>query len=108
MADWGNHTIRKVTPVGTNWVVTTLAGRAGNPGFVGGSPGQFDYPNGVAVDTNGNVYVADTGNAPIRKVTPACGDDPVTRTFSRSYRRGGGQLMATSMWRTITVTQSGN
>jgi sugar lactone lactonase YvrE len=70
VADWTNHTIRKVTPVGTNWVVTTIAGEAGNPGFMDGSPGQFDYPNGVAVDTNGNVYVADTANAAIREVTP--------------------------------------
>jgi hypothetical protein len=69
VADWGNHTIRKVTPVGTNWVVTTLAGLAGNPGFTDatGSAARFDYPNGVAVDTNGNVYVADTANAPSGK-----------------------------------------
>ncbi len=73
VADWGNHMLRKVTPVGTNWVVTTLAGKAGNPGFVNGTQtsAQFDYPNGVAVDTNGNVYVADTANAAIRKVTSA-------------------------------------
>jgi streptogramin lyase len=73
VADWGNHTIRKVTPVGTNWVVTTLAGKAGSPGLVNGTGtnAEFNYPNGLAVDTNGNVYVADTANAAIRKVTPA-------------------------------------
>ncbi|HXP62031.1 MAG TPA: hypothetical protein VN829_16160, partial [Dongiaceae bacterium] len=71
VADWGNHTVRKLTPSGTNWVVTTLAGIAGAPGLANGSPGQFSYPSGVAVDTNGNVYVADQGNDAIRKVTPA-------------------------------------
>jgi streptogramin lyase len=71
VGDYGNHTIRMITPSGTNWNVTTLAGEAGNPGFEDGMPGQFDYPNGVAVDTNGNVYVADTGNRAIRFVTPA-------------------------------------
>jgi hypothetical protein len=73
VADWGNHTIRKVTPVGTNGVVATLAGRAGVSGGANGTGtnAEFYYPNGVAVDTNGNVYVADTANAAIRKVTPA-------------------------------------
>jgi sugar lactone lactonase YvrE len=84
VADWGNHTIRKVTPVGTNWVVTTLAGRAGVPGFVNG-PGknaEFNYPNGVAVDTGGNVYVADTANSAIRQVTPDGAVTTVSAGFS--------------------------
>jgi sugar lactone lactonase YvrE len=73
VADFLNDTIRKVTPVGTNWVVTTLAGLAGNAGSANGtgSAARFYYPNAVAVDTNGNVYVADSGNNTIRKVTPA-------------------------------------
>ena len=66
----GNNTIRKVTPAG---VVTTLAGLAGSSGSADGtgSAARFDYPSGVAVDSAGNVYVADTGNHTIRKVTPA-------------------------------------
>ena len=69
----GNDTIRKVTPVGTNWVVTTLAGLAGScvAAHDGtGSAARFNLPYGVAVDSAGNVYVADTGNNTIRKVTP--------------------------------------
>ena len=72
-ADTYNHTIRKARPVGTDsWVVTTLAGRAGSPGSLDGNGGaaRFSYPSSVAVDTNGNVFVADTGNRTIRKVTP--------------------------------------
>jgi sugar lactone lactonase YvrE len=73
VADSGNHTIREVTPVGTDWVVTTLAGLAGSAGGANGtnSAARFNYPAAVAVDTNGNVYVADSGNNTIRKVTPA-------------------------------------
>ena len=72
VADTYSDTIRKVTPAG---VVTTLAGLAGSPGNVDatGSSARFNQPAGVAVDAAGNVYVADTYNDTIRKVTPAGG-----------------------------------
>ena len=70
VADTLNHTIRKVTPAG---VVSTLAGLAGAHGSANGtgSAARFYKPSGVAVDTAGNVYVADTLNSTIRKITPA-------------------------------------
>ena len=70
VADRLNHTIRKVTPAG---VVSTLAGLAGNPGSSDGtgSAARFYAPAGLAVDSSGNVYVADTYNSTIRMVTPS-------------------------------------
>ncbi len=70
VADSGNDEIRKITPAG---VVTTFAGAAGQPGSSdgSGSGALFDDPTGVAVDSAGNVYVADSGNDEIREITPA-------------------------------------
>jgi hypothetical protein len=68
VADTQNHTIRKIT---SNGVVTTLAGSAGQTGSADGtgSSARFYNPQGVAVDGSGNVYVADTYNYTIRKIT---------------------------------------
>ena len=53
-------------------IVTTLAGTAGGHGSADGtgSAASFFNPAGVAVDSSGNVYVADISNHTIRKVTP--------------------------------------
>lgn len=69
VTDSGNHTIRKITAAG---VVTTLAGTVGKSGLAdgAGSQARFSNPNGLTVDASGNVYVADTGNNVIRKITP--------------------------------------
>jgi hypothetical protein len=73
VADQVNQMIRKVRPVGTNWVVTTLAGLAGNDGSTDGtgSVARFHDPVGVAVDSTGNLYVAEWGNSTVRKGFPA-------------------------------------
>ncbi len=69
VADLGNHTIRKISPVN---VVTTLAGAPGQSGSVDGigTAARFTSPHDVALDSAGNIYVADLGNHTIRKVTP--------------------------------------
>ncbi|HEX8176409.1 MAG TPA: hypothetical protein VF543_15070 [Pyrinomonadaceae bacterium] len=67
VADTGNNAIRKITPDGT---VTTLAG-GGEAGYRDGPArdARFNAPIGVAVDSDGSVYIADTYNDRIRKVT---------------------------------------
>ena len=76
VGDTNNHRIRKITPLGE---VTTLAGngKAGNTNGVGVNA-SFNYPWGVAVDSANNVYVADTGNSMIRKISP----DGTVKTFA--------------------------
>ena len=73
VADTGNHAIRLLTPSNQAWVVTTIAGLPGpdNAGWADGygSSARFNFPNGVAVDKAGNVYVADTDNHVIRQLT---------------------------------------
>jgi hypothetical protein len=73
VSDFGNNTIRKVTPTGTGWAVTTLAGVAGGFGYFDGtgSAAQFSEPACLAVDSTGVLYVADSYNNTIRKGYPA-------------------------------------
>jgi hypothetical protein len=68
VADSGSQTIRKITPFG---VVSTLAGSPGTEGYAdgNGSVARFHYPTAVAVDKSGNVFVADSNNKVIRKIT---------------------------------------
>lgn len=69
VSDSGNHAIRLISPEG---VVSTLAGLPGYPGSADGTgdAARFWNPQGLAVDSEGTVYVADTGNQTIRKITP--------------------------------------
>jgi hypothetical protein len=67
VADSSNDTIRKITPAGD---VTTIAGTAGISGTNdgNGNTALFKSPNNVAVDVNGNIYVADTGSGTVREI----------------------------------------
>ena len=86
VAETLGSTIRKVTPGG---LVTTLAGSSGDSGSTDGtgSSARFNHPLGVAVDSAGNVYVADTTNNTIRKVTP----NGLVTTLAGSTRFVGGE-----------------
>lgn len=68
VADTGNHVIRRIA---VDRSVSTLAGSAGQAGFVDGTSGavRFYAPSGVAVDASGQIYVADSVNGAIRMVS---------------------------------------
>jgi sugar lactone lactonase YvrE len=117
VADTANDTIRKITP---GKVVVTFAGTAGVVGSADGisAAARFHSPQGVALDGSGNVYVADSGNDTIRKITPsgvvttlagAAGvigsTDAVTATAARFNNPTGVALDGSS---NIFVADSGN
>ena len=106
VADFWNHMIRKVTAAG---VVTTFAGSttAGSANGTG-TAASFRGPNGVAVDSSDNVYVADSYNGRVRVITPA----GVVTTFAGSggqgYSDGTGTDATFNMPMDVAVDSSGN
>lgn len=68
VADNGNHCIRKISPEG---VVSTVVGLPGKSGYKDGDPevAMFNSPTGVAVDSEGTIYIADRENNCIRKLS---------------------------------------
>ncbi|MGZ5568571.1 MAG: immunoglobulin domain-containing protein, partial [Limisphaerales bacterium] len=107
VADTGNHTIRSVTTAGS---VTTYAGTAGTPGSANltGTSATFNTPQGVAVDSSGNVYVADTGNQLIRLISAGA----VVSTFagvSGSNGSNDGATGSATFWDPLGIAvDSGN
>lgn len=73
VTDQYNSTLRQITPVGANWVVSTIAGSAGLSGHADGtnSSARFSSPAGLSVDGSGNIFLADELNNAIRKITPS-------------------------------------
>jgi DNA-binding beta-propeller fold protein YncE len=86
VADKGNHRIRKITPQGH---VSTLAG-TGEKGYQDGEGtiAQFNYPQGVAVDKDGNIIVTDEENYHIRKITPQGHVSTLAGTGKTGHRNG--------------------
>ena len=70
VADAGNNRIRQIQNQSGTWTVSTLAG-TGSAGFADGAAAsaEFNNPQGIAVDSSNNVYVADTGNNRIREIS---------------------------------------
>ncbi|BDU71335.1 putative Ig domain-containing protein [Mesoterricola silvestris] len=93
VADNNNHTIRKmVYNAGTSaWDVTTIAG-TGVAGYKEGAGTQaaFNGPEGITLDSAGNLYVADAVNALIRKLTPSADATPVYTTSPFAGSRDSG------------------
>ncbi len=90
IADRANHRVRRV---GTDGVITTIAG-TGGAGYSGdGSGARFEklnQPSGLALDTQGNLYIADRANHRIRKVAPNNVISTVAGTGRAGYSGDGG------------------
>ncbi|MFM8982799.1 MAG: putative Ig domain-containing protein, partial [Spartobacteria bacterium] len=106
VADSGNNRIRKITASG---LVSTLAG-SGNWAFADGqgTSAAFSYPNGVAVDGSGNVYVADNSNHRVRKITAAGVVTTLAGSGSQGSTNGNGTSASFNYPTGVTVDGSGN
>lgn len=115
VADAFNHAIRKISPDGE---VSTLGG-LGFPGYEDGmgSIALFSYPEDVAIDVDGNLFVADGTNGVIRKITP---DGEVSTAIGQKYVdflvgapgpdaiNGTGERATFSRMRGLTIRPNGN
>jgi sugar lactone lactonase YvrE len=90
-------------------VVGTLAGN-GKQGYANGTSAeaQFNTPRGVAVDGKGNVYVADTNNHRIRKITPAGMVTTLAGNSEQGYADGTGTEAQFSLPAGVAVDGKGN
>ena len=113
VADGNGHTVRKLTLVGTNWVVTTFAGFPDQviSGSVDGTGTNalFGAPWGVAVDNSGDLYVTDFQNNNIRKITSAAVVTTIAGPVnSSSYLDGTGSNARFNQPVSVTVDPAGN
>ena len=103
VADSLNHRIRRI---GANGFISTVAG-SGVRGFFGdGGPAaqaQFNAPQGVAVDAAGNLYIADTGNQVVRRVSPEGILSTVAGTGIRGYSGDGAAAALSALNSPIAV-----
>ena len=85
-SDTSNHVIRRIDP--TTGMVTTLAGMVGTAGSINGvgNAARFNYPNGLAIDSNGLVYVADQTSNAIRVLS--FGPSVITHPQSQTITSG--------------------
>jgi sugar lactone lactonase YvrE len=105
VTDFHNSTVRAITPGG---VVSTLAGLAGMPGSTdaSGSAARFYGPQGIGLDASGNLYVADTWNNTIRKVTPA-GAVSTVAGIAGVAGAANGSTSAATFWAPLDVAVDG-
>ena len=97
IADAYNQRVRKITPAG---IITTIAG-TGTAGYSGdggqATSAQLNYPGGVAVDTEGDLFIADESNSRIRKVTPGGVITTAAGNGTPGYSGDGGQATSAQL-----------
>ncbi|MCP1310834.1 fibronectin type III domain-containing protein [Paenibacillus tyrfis] len=100
VSDFYNHRVQKLTVATGAWSEWKKSG-----GGAGSGLGQFNYPSGVAVDGDGNVYVADSGNNRIQRLTSATG---VWSEWKKSGGGAGNGLGEFDYPTDVAVDRSGN
>src|SRR5579871_369420 len=103
IADTGNNRIRKVSA--TSGLITTIAGGVDSGSSGNGGPAVnalLNAPAGVAVDTSGNVYIADTGNNQVRMINSS-------GTISAIYKGGSGPRgVAVDFYGNVYIADTGH
>jgi len=110
VADFDNHRIRKITPAARieDRKVSTFAGSTAGYKDATGNTARFNYPSDVAVDSEGNVYVADHVNHRIRKITPAGMVSTIAGTGAAAFANGAGNATQFNFPYGVAVDSSGN
>jgi trimeric autotransporter adhesin len=110
IADQNGHRVRKISPNGT---ITTVAGTgvSGYSGDLGAATNaQLSFPNAVAADSSGNVYISENGNARIRKVAANGTINTIAGNGNCAYSGDGGQAVSASICAPagVAVDSAGN
>ncbi|MGA3181254.1 MAG: immunoglobulin domain-containing protein [Verrucomicrobiota bacterium] len=100
IADQGNNRIRKV---GTNGIITTVAGGSTGGDGVPATKARLTAPSGVACDSAGNLYIADTGDSGIRKVSTNGIITTVAGNGNQGYSGDGGTATNASLNTPVAV-----
>lgn len=102
-----NNSVRKITSAG---VVTTVAG-IGTEGSANGdalTEAQFKKPSGIAIDPSGNIYVGDSFNYLVRKISPGGVVSTLAGTGSQGYNDGNGTAAGFGEPKGLTIGSDGN
>jgi hypothetical protein len=106
VADYANSMIRKITPAG---VVTTFVGSENIGSDNGtGAAATFDFPFGITIDASGNLYVTDSFNFLVRKITPAGVVTTLAGSGNRDYVDGTGVAASFKNLSYLAVDKNGN
>ena len=110
IADLGNHRVRKVSSAGT---ITTVAGDGISAFFGDGGPATsagLSYPHDVSVDGSGNLYIADSANNRVRKVSAAGIITTIAGNGSLAYAGDGGPAASAQLNNPdgVTIDSAGN